>query len=130
MSNINIDEWMGDYDIDIDGYMGDSDNEASSTISADLSRREIDDMLAIFLDSSGMIRHSLQYTMKKLLLEGVSIRKYNIRSESLEIINIIRSKAEISDQALANHSRRSMPPHKAEKIYHSSRSECIQQGLM
>ena len=52
MSNINIDEWMGDYDIDSDEYMGDTD-EASSTSSADFSKSDIDDMLAIFLDTNG-----------------------------------------------------------------------------
>ena len=44
MSNINIDEFMGDYAINIDEYMGDSDNEVSSTISADSSRSEIDNI--------------------------------------------------------------------------------------
>ena len=83
---------MGDYDIDSDEYMGDSD-EASLTISADFSKRDIDDMLAIFLDSSGSetddsktdptfrckVKKSFQSTVKEGLRSGNS----NARSLNL-----------------------------------------------
>ena len=67
-----------------------------------------------------MIIHSL----KKFLLKGLSIRKYNIRSESLEIINIVKSKAKISDQAPANNTPSLKLQHSAEKTVYSSQSEC------
>ena len=41
--------------------------------------------------------------MKDFLVSGVSISEYTILSESMEDVNITRSKAKISDQALANH---------------------------
>ena len=67
--------------------------------------------------------------MKGFIKNGVSFNKYNIRSESMAVVNIVITKVKISDQAMANHSRRSIPQHSAEKFYFNSQSECIQQGL-
>ena len=41
--------------------------------------------------------------MTGILVNGVSFSQYTILSESMEVVNIVRSKAKISDQALANH---------------------------
>ena len=94
MSNINIDEFMGDFDINIDELMGDFDNEASSTISADSSNSEINNILAILsTDSSGSetddikkdptfrckVKKSFQSTVKEGLRSGQS----NARSLNL-----------------------------------------------
>ena len=62
-------------------------------------------------------------------MNGVSYNKYNLRRESIAVVNIVISGAKITDQEMANHSRRSITQHSAENIYFNSHSECIQQGL-
>ena len=81
MSNINIDEWMGDYDIDSDENMGDSDKETNSTISTDLdmllsnsSGNETDDIKS---DPTFRckVKKSFQSTIKEGLRSGNSNAK-------------------------------------------------------
>ena len=67
--------------------------------------------------------------MKGFIKNGVSFNKYNIRSESMAVVNVVITKVNISDQAISNHSRRSITQHSAEITYFNSHSECIQQGL-
>ena len=62
-------------------------------------------------------------------MNGVSYNKYNLRIESIAVVNIVISGAKITDQEMSNHSRRSIAQHSAEITYFNSHSECIQQGL-
>ena len=79
MSNINIDEWMGDYDIDSDENMGDSDKETNSTISTDLdmllsnsSGNETDDIKSD-PNFRCKVKKSFQSTVKEGLRSGTEI---------------------------------------------------------
>ena len=88
MSNINIDEWMGDYDIDSDEYMGDSDKETNSTISTDLdmllsnsSGNETDD-----IKSDPNFRCKVEKSFQSTIKEG--LRSGNSNAKLLNVFDL------------------------------------------